>query len=120
MVVDIGPPSLWITVNPSDVGDPVTQVLAGVAINLDNFHGNLGPDATSGSNAAAADLWQQPNSATSQLCSQALGHVAAYIRTVEAQGRGTPHFHAVVWLKGAPTTPCVKEPLGMERLSKVT
>lgn len=32
-----GPPSLWLTINPSDIHDPIAQVLTGVDINLDDF-----------------------------------------------------------------------------------
>lgn len=31
------PPSLWVTINPSDMQDPITQVLAGADIDLDHF-----------------------------------------------------------------------------------
>jgi hypothetical protein len=37
MCVMKAPPSLWITINPSDTGDPITQVMVGEAINLDDF-----------------------------------------------------------------------------------
>ena len=30
-----GPPSIWITINPSDIHDPIAQVFAGEAIDLD-------------------------------------------------------------------------------------
>src|ERR1700722_654051 len=39
-----GPPSLWITINPSDIHDPIAQVFAGEKIDLDNFISTLGPD----------------------------------------------------------------------------
>ena len=29
------PPSLWITINPSDLHDPIAQIFAGEDINLD-------------------------------------------------------------------------------------
>ncbi|KAJ3911749.1 hypothetical protein F5877DRAFT_72947 [Lentinula edodes] len=31
------PPNLWITLNPSDINNPITQVFAGEEIDLDNF-----------------------------------------------------------------------------------
>src|ERR1700722_16584890 len=43
-VLSKGPPSLWITINPSDIHDPIAQVFAGEKINLDNFIKTLGPD----------------------------------------------------------------------------
>src|SRR5260370_32612699 len=33
-----GPPTLWITINPSDLHDPIAQVFSGEDINLDNFN----------------------------------------------------------------------------------
>lgn len=37
-------PSLWITINPNDINDPVAQVFAGEEINLDDFIATIGPD----------------------------------------------------------------------------
>ena len=37
MCVMKGPPSLWITINPSDTCDPIVQVFSGESINLDSF-----------------------------------------------------------------------------------
>ena len=51
----IGPPSLWITVNLSDTGDPIVQVIMGTDIDLDKFVSGCGPDATTRSNTIAAD-----------------------------------------------------------------
>ena len=42
------------------------------------------------------------------------GQVAAYIGTVEAQGRGTLHLHMVLWLQGSLTTKEMKEALKTE------
>ncbi|KAF8441076.1 hypothetical protein L210DRAFT_3363751, partial [Boletus edulis BED1] len=46
MTILKSPPSLWITINPSDIHDPIAQVFAGSDINLDNFENMSGPDAT--------------------------------------------------------------------------
>ena len=43
-----------------------------------------------------------------------LGNMVAYIGTVEAQGRGTLHFHVIAWLKGSPTSSHIKELLQKE------
>jgi hypothetical protein len=37
------PPSLWVTINPSDTQDPVAQVLAGADIDLNRFCKTAGP-----------------------------------------------------------------------------
>ena len=54
-VVLRGPPSLWITINPSDTNDPIAQVLAGEDIDLDDFHADSGPNAESRSYIIASD-----------------------------------------------------------------
>ncbi len=39
-------PSLWMTINPTDIHDPIVQILAGEEIDMDNFDANVGPDAS--------------------------------------------------------------------------
>ena len=41
----LNPPTLWITINPSDLHDPIVQVFAGEQIDLDNLFGVVGPDS---------------------------------------------------------------------------
>jgi hypothetical protein len=130
LTAQIGPPSLWITINPSDTGDPIAQVIAGEDIDLDRFVDTHSPNASSRSNIMAADpfvaakyfhfiidcvleklfgikagkrgkhIGRKPG---------IFGKMAAYIGTVEAQGRGTLHFHMIAWLKGSPTTSRMKD-----------
>ncbi|KIY49888.1 hypothetical protein FISHEDRAFT_13114, partial [Fistulina hepatica ATCC 64428] len=38
-----GPPSLWITINPNDINDPIAQVLLGENIDLHSFDARCGP-----------------------------------------------------------------------------
>ena len=38
----INPPSLWITINPSDLHDPIAQIFAGEDIDMDKFASTLG------------------------------------------------------------------------------
>jgi hypothetical protein len=40
----LGPPSLWITINPVDIHDPIVQVFAGEDIDMDRFIATTGPD----------------------------------------------------------------------------
>ena len=40
----LNPPTLWITINPADTQDPITQVFAGVEIDLDKFCNLEGPN----------------------------------------------------------------------------
>ncbi|KAG1725056.1 uncharacterized protein EDB91DRAFT_1087238 [Suillus paluster] len=45
MTVMKNPPSLWITINPTDTHDPIVQVLAGEQIELDAFDCTAGLDS---------------------------------------------------------------------------
>jgi hypothetical protein len=120
-VVAFNPPSLWITINPSDQ-DPIAQVIAGADIDLDRFFNTAGPTVEQRGRNIASDPYasskffhfmiqtlidvvmgirklknkhyRQPG---------AFGIVQAYIGTVEAHGCGTLHLHMLVWLKDAPT-----------------
>ena len=40
----LGPPSLWITINPSNLHNPIAQVFAGEEIKMDKFMAHLGPN----------------------------------------------------------------------------
>jgi hypothetical protein len=120
--VCLGPPSLWITINPSDIHDPVAQFMAGSDINLDNFANTAGPNAKTRAQNIAEDpfaaskffhyiiktiletLFQiKEANYRSNGCIGILGEVNAYFATVECQGRGTLHLHLLGWLKHAPT-----------------
>jgi hypothetical protein len=120
-----GPPSLWITINPSDTNDPIAQVLAGTDIDLDNFMSNSGPNSEMRSHTIASDphaaseffhfivkvvieelFGIKGHTAQHNRISRRegiFGKVASYIGTVEAQCRGTLHLHMVLWLCGAPS-----------------
>lgn len=123
------PPSLWITINPSDTNDPIAQVLAGCDIDLDQFVNSLGPNSTSrseriaGDPFAAAEFFQVILSAVIeelfgikadrkiQRREGILGHVNAFVAAFEAQGRGTLHVHMMLWLGGAPSASQMREAL---------
>lgn len=123
------PPSLWITINPSDTHDPIAQVLAGEDINLDSFMATAGPDVSrrasniAGDPFAAAKFFHLTIKAvleelfgiTAHKESPKIfredgifGRVEGYIGSVEAQGRGTLHLHIIIWLTGAPTASKMK------------
>ena len=117
-----GPPYVWITINPSDLHDPILQVFAGEDIDLNNFVASSGPNVA----ARAMNVAEDPYVAAKffhfiirviletlfgikvskyKVCASLgiLGEVAAYFGTVEAQGRGTLHLHLLLWLKHAPS-----------------
>ncbi|GLB44644.1 putative G-quadruplex DNA unwinding [Lyophyllum shimeji] len=118
----LNPPTLWITINPSDLHDPIAQVFAGENIDLDKFLSTLGPDAEKRAQNIASDPYAAAKffhfliqtvlktlfgvEVTQFQVKSGMGvfgKVAAYFGTVEAQGRGTLHLHLLVWLKHAPS-----------------
>lgn len=125
-------PALWVTINPPDTHNPIAQVFAGEEIDLDKFCKTAGPDA----GQRARNIAQDPYAASKffhhiiQLVLECLlgikagqhrghihrreglfGTIQAYIGTVEAQGRGSLHFHLLLWLKDAPRPQEYKEAL---------
>lgn len=114
-------PSLWLTINPCDLHDPIMQLFAGEEIDMDQFNAKLGPD----SSHRAANVAQDPYAAAKffffiintvlstlfgievskdHVYSQPglLGRITDYFGVVEAQGRGTLHVHMLLWLEDAP------------------
>jgi hypothetical protein len=115
-----GPPSLWITINPSDQ-DPIAQVIAGANIDLNRFNVTAGPTTEQRARNVASNPFASAKSfhfIINTLLNVVFGirktpkgverrpgvfgTVYAYIGTVEAQGRGTLHLHMLLWLKDAP------------------
>ncbi|KAF8812817.1 hypothetical protein BYT27DRAFT_7272529 [Phlegmacium glaucopus] len=117
------PPSLWVTINPSDTQDPIAQVMAGMEIDLDAFCKTAGPDSVDRALNMAADPYASANffHMMIKIILEVLigvskrrngvivrkegifGIVKSYVGTVEAQGRGSLHLHLPLWLAGAPT-----------------
>ncbi|THH18968.1 hypothetical protein EW146_g2114 [Bondarzewia mesenterica] len=122
--VEKGPPTMWITINPCDLHDPIPQIYAGESIDMDQFVATSGPDKAMRANNIAKDpyaaakffhfiirtvletLFQIRISGAGRVWSGkgVLGKVAAYFGTVESQGRGTLHLHQLIWLEGAPSS----------------
>ncbi|KAF5345251.1 hypothetical protein D9756_011414 [Leucocoprinus leucothites] len=118
-----GPLSLWITLNPLDIHNPVAQVLAGQDIDLDKFDNEVGPSSMERAANIAKDLV-----AGSLYCHHVmqavleglfgikgvqrgshvhrqpgvLGLVEGYVGMIEAQGWGTLHLHIIMWLTNTP------------------
>jgi hypothetical protein len=129
----LGPPYLWITINPSDLHDPIAQIFAGETINLDAFVSTAGPNAKRRAENIASDpyaaakffhflietvfetLFQvriQGHQVQSNM--GVLGRVSSYFGVVESQGRGTLHLHLLVWLLHSPTSDEMSELLKSE------
>ncbi|PPR00579.1 hypothetical protein CVT26_009855 [Gymnopilus dilepis] len=108
-----GSPTLFITINPSDVDHPLVRIFAGEDLDLD--------DVCRGEDM---DSWKRKVFAARKPAASALffdfmiqnfikvilkphtnkhslyGICDAYYGTVEAQGKGTLHCHMLIWLRG--------------------
>jgi len=116
-------PSLWITINPNDLHDPVAQILIGEEIDMDKFFATAGPD----SDHRARNIAKDPYGAAKYFffiihavlsalfgievtkdhvhsSMGILGVISAYYGVVEAQGRGTLHLHMLLWLAHTPNS----------------
>ncbi|KIK21584.1 hypothetical protein PISMIDRAFT_103835 [Pisolithus microcarpus 441] len=118
----LNPPSLWITINPCNLHDPIAQVFAGENIDMDQFVRMLGPTKDVRAQNVASDPYAAAKffhfmlktiihtlfgitSTPHQLLHDkgVFGTVKAYFGVVESQGRGSLHMHMLLWLKDAPT-----------------
>lgn len=139
-VVMKNPPSLWVTINPADIHDPVAQIFAGEEINMEDFCDTVGPDKDRRARNIARDPYAAAkfynfiihtvfqtllgiNATGSSVHSTMglVGVVSAYYGMTEAQGRGTLHLHLLLWLEDAPTAEEMAELLkGEEFREKVS
>ena len=107
-----GTPTLFITLNPSDVDNPIVRLYSGEDVNLEDLSRGEGLDSwrrrlLAANNPAACALYFDLT--IKKFISVILrygknerglyGYCTAYYATVEAQGKGTLHCHMLVWLK---------------------
>ena len=128
------PATLWITINPTDIHDPIAQIFAGENIDLDAFLSHMGPDQDRRAQNIAKDPYAaakffhfiirviletlfgvQVTNFQVQNKVGIFGRVSAHFGIVESQGRGTLHFHLLLWLENAPTADAIMELLKSER-----
>ena len=130
----LSPPSLWITINPCDLHDPIAQIFAGENIDMNKFSTHMGPNK----DKRARNIAQDPYAAAKffhfliktvletlfgievtpfQIHAKKgiYGCVSAYFGAVESQGRGSLHLHLIVWLKNALTSDEMQELLKDDR-----
>jgi hypothetical protein len=119
----LGPPSLWITINPTDLHDPIVQVFAGEQIDLDKFVTTAGPSPEKRAENVARDPYAAAkfHHFIVQVILETLfgakrtrykftsnkgifGYLNAYFGMDETQGRGTLHLHMLLFLRNAPTS----------------
>ncbi|KAK7679205.1 hypothetical protein QCA50_017783 [Cerrena zonata] len=108
-----GPPSVWVTVNPDDLHDPIAQVLVGEEIDLDQFSKTVGPTKQERAKNIARDGAKVSNKRF-ESSKGIFGILEGYYGTVECQGRGSLHIHMLLFLKGAPSWEEMRELLKTE------
>ncbi|PPQ76981.1 hypothetical protein CVT26_007829 [Gymnopilus dilepis] len=121
-----GAPTLFITLNPADVDNPIVKLFGGEDIDVDDlFNGNL----------QEMDAWRRKVYAARNPAASAkffdlmvqtfikvilkhgtgrrglYGVCEAYFGAVEAQGKGTLHIHMLIWLRGHPSPEVLRERL---------
>ena len=116
LMIDQGLPSFYLTINPSDVHNPLVRFLAGSEINVDtvlpsdydNYTQSMLVSANPFATAKFFNLYinafikallaYEPNLFKRE--NGILRKVKAYYGCVEAQGRGTLHCHMLIWVEG--------------------
>ena len=118
LMMKVGLPSFFITVNPADTRNPIVKFLAGNDIDIDTLLPEQVPNPWEQSILIAKnpviaarffDIYLKAFISTvlgydtrrKDLTGGVLGLVKAHYGCVEAQGRGTLHCHMLVWLEGA-------------------
>ncbi|KAI0076309.1 hypothetical protein K474DRAFT_1598157 [Panus rudis PR-1116 ss-1] len=123
-----GPLSIWLTINPDDLHDPIAQLFVGEDIDLDAFLKTAGPDKQKRARNIAADgfaaakffhfmiktiletlIGVKVSQRRVKTKKGVFGYIRAYFGTVECQGRGTLHLHILLWLEDAPTPDEMRE-----------
>ena len=110
LIVRLGMPAFWITINPSDLRSPLVINLAGVEYSDDFLSASNSAlrAATATSNpVAVASFFHSVCTAvldglfaSGSNCAGILGDVSNHYGVVETNGRGMLHLHAMVWLRG--------------------
>ena len=130
MILELGLPSFFITINPADVYNPIVKFLAGGQVDLDDLMHDQVPNYWEQSVLVARNpvvaarffnlylkafirtvLGFDPSSCPN-LSEGILGVVKGYYGCVEAQGRGTLHCHMLVWVEGGLNPDEIKRRLG--------
>lgn len=124
MINDRGPPTLFVTLNPSDVDHPIVRLLTGEDIDLNDI--SRGEDLSKWQRsllaaknpAACARFFHLMISAFISIILRygrdspgVYGTCGAYYGTVEAQGKGTLHCHMLIWLDGHLSPQLLREKL---------
>jgi len=127
-------PVIWVTINFSDLHDPVAQIFAGHEIDMDQFSSAFGPNSTERAETIASDPYASAcffhfmlqlvlrtlygfHVTAYRVSTETgiLGSLSAYYGMVESQGRGTLHCHLLFWMKDTPSAARIHELLDTEQ-----
>jgi hypothetical protein len=110
LIIRYGMPAFWLTINPSDLRNPLVLILAGIRYSADVFttaNSAIRQVAATSNPVAVADFFHHVCRATFNglLASNTgqlgiFGDVANHYGVVETNGRGMLHLHALVWIRG--------------------
>jgi hypothetical protein len=133
MIISLGAPSLFITINPADLYNPLVCVIAGEDISLDSFLPETGPahaffnqsQFIAKNPVVAAQFFDiYLNTFFSSILAHRpdndkhkglFGYTKGFYGCAEAQGRGTLHCHSLVWLEGGLNLSEIKQHLALRR-----
>ena len=110
LFVEFGPAAFWLTINPSDLRDPLVVKLAGITLPQDGFEraNVIIRRKTANMNPAAIAVFFHKvcTGVLEALISPAegeigiFGEVSTYFGVVETNGRGMLYLHCLIWLVG--------------------
>ena len=110
LMVRYGMPGFWITINPSDLQNPLVLILAGITYSGEIFaaaNSKIRLAAATSNPAAVAEFFHCVCKAffDGLLASNSgemgvLGDISNHFGVVETNGRGMLHMHAMVWVRG--------------------
>jgi hypothetical protein len=128
-----GCPSIFLTINPSDVENPIVRLFSGEEIDLEKACqgddlGEWRRKLLAARNpAACAKFFDLMITKFIKIIlrygrgeSGVFGKCKAYYGTVEAQGKGTLHCHMLIWLEGHPSPQVLHQKLASSEIFRST
>jgi hypothetical protein len=116
LVVGYGLPLIFLTLNPADNYSPLALFYAGEEIDLNEFDADLYPyknrvDLLLNNPVAVLLYFHHTIRAilSGPIQMGLFGPLLHYYGTIEYQGRGTPHIHLAIWIKGTGTPSEMRE-----------
>ena len=117
LMMELGLPSFYITINPADIFNPLVKFLAGAEIDIDNLLPEDIPQYREQSLLVAQNpavcakffnIYMKAfilavlgyNAKDTNVEGGILGVIKGYYGCVETQGRGTLHCHMLIWIEG--------------------